>query len=62
MGGPGDMTGLPLVVGADVDQLGAALDQLAGLLAGDLAVGRPRFVSGAPQSTSVPSTRKATRT
>src|SRR5829696_2568996 len=59
MGGTGDPARLPLVLGAHVDQLGAAVDQLLRLLAGDRF--RPlRLIRH--QSPSVPSTRKATRT
>src|SRR4051812_5857311 len=57
--GTGDAAGLPLVVGAHIDQLRALFHHLAGLLAGDL----PRLVSLlCHQSTSVPSIRNATRT
>src|SRR5215218_1091653 len=60
VGGAGDPPRLPLVVGANVDQLRPVVDQPAGLLARDLL--RLPLGCVGHQSTSVPSIRKATRT
>src|SRR6185437_4808217 len=56
--GAGKMPRLPLVVGADVDQLGAVGEHLPRLGAGDLLRGRLSVC----HQTSDPSIRKATRT
>src|SRR5215218_4776454 len=58
--GAGDVAGIPLVIGSDVDQLSALLDHLAGLLARDLPGLPMRCICH--QSTSVPSIKNATRT
>src|SRR5690348_12596111 len=58
--GAGDAAGLPLVVGAHVDQLRPLVEHLANLLARDLARLGPLLLCH--QSTSVPSIKNATRT
>src|SRR5215203_753815 len=62
VGSAGDAARLPLVLGADVDQLRSLVDHLASFLAGDLAGPARLLWYLCHQSTSVPSIKNATRT